>query len=239
MTAEMIMINGRPLRYRVRRHARARRRLVRVTKDNGVVVTLPKGDHRRVAKELLAEWSDWVEEKVDDLGVWDGPQIPSYATGSEIYFLGRPRVLDIGPLPFGQRRSRMWLSNDTLHLELLPGEVLDPRDALIRHLKKEAGIILRSRVDHWAEITELYPAKVMVGERKTRWGSCSSRRTISLCYRLVMAPSRVIDAIVVHELCHLEHMDHSSRFWELVHSTLPDYEKWDGWLRQNSHHLKP
>lgn len=238
MTPGLTIINGRPLRYRIRRHPRARRRLVRVSRDTGVVVTLPRGDRLEIAQELLQDWADWVEERVDREGVWNGPVVRSFASGSKILVYGRPRTLALEISPPGRRSSRMILQEDSLRLELPAPEVLDPRAALLRHLKKEAGVFLRGRVRVWSEKTGLYPRKVVVGERRTRWGSCSARRTLSFCYRLVMAPVEVADAIVVHELCHLKHLDHSDRFYALLESFLPDYHETVKWLQENGAQMK-
>ena len=238
MTPGLTLINGKTLRYRVRRNPRARRRLVRVSRETGVVVTLPRGDRLDVAQELLQAWSDWIEERVEREGVWDGPVVRSFATGSRILLHGEPHTLRLDPLPAGRSRSRMRLQDDTLVLELPPSDLLSPRDALQRHLKKEGGRFLRERVAHWVAITDLHPARVVVGERRTRWGSCSSRGTISLCYRLVMAPPQVADAIVVHELCHLRHMNHSRRFYTLLESFLPDYRETVAWLRDHGEELR-
>ncbi len=238
MTPGLTLINGRPLRYRIRRHPRARRRTVRVSPDTGVVVTLPRRDRLEVAQELLQEWADWVEDRVEREGVWDGPVQRSYASGSKILLYGRWRTLQLDPLPVGRKLSRMTVEEDSLHLELRPRDLLSPREALERHLKKEGAAFLRERVQHWAAVTGLEPARVVVGERRSRWGSCSGRRTISLCYRLVMAPVEVADAIVVHELCHLRHMDHSPRFYTLLGTFLPDYHDRVEWLKLNSAEMK-
>ncbi len=231
MTSGRTLINGRPLRYRVRRHPRARRRAVRVSREAGVVVTLLRSDRLTMAQEMLQDCSAWVAEKAEKAGVWDGPVVRSFTTGSRILLHGQPRTLEFTLLPAGRRRSRMLEEGSILRLELTPQELLSPREPLIRLLKAEGGRFLRRRVAHWESITDLHPTKVVVGERRTRWGSCSSRGTLSLCYRLVMAPTEVADVIVVHELCHLRHMDHSDRFYALLESFLPDYRETEDWLR--------
>ncbi|WP_133627269.1 M48 family metallopeptidase [Fonticella tunisiensis] len=80
--------------------------------------------------------------------------------------------------------------------------------------------------------------RVVVKEQKSIWGSCSSRGNINFNWRLIMAPLSVIDYVVIHELCHLKHQDHSSKFWSLVEYVMPDYKEKKKWLRENGGRLK-
>lgn len=76
-----------------------------------------------------------------------------------------------------------------------------------------------------------------IRDQKSRWGSCSSRGTLSFNYRLIFAPPRVLDYVVVHELCHLTHMNHSKNFWNLVAQVMPDYKQHKKWLREHGQEL--
>ena len=76
----------------------------------------------------------------------------------------------------------------------------------------------------------LTPSKIKIRQYKARWGSCNSRKEVSLNYLLMMAPLWVIDYVIIHELCHLVHMNHSSQFWALVKLHCPDYNTAKQWL---------
>ncbi len=78
---------------------------------------------------------------------------------------------------------------------------------------------------------------ITIRDQKTRWGSCSSRGTLSFNYRLIFAPPAVLDYVVVHELCHLTHMNHSADFWNLVGSVMPDYKQHRKWLKEHGGEL--
>jgi len=188
--------------------------------------------------DLFKKWEDWLEEKVNNDGVWDGPVIRQFATGSTIMLGGEPCTLEISVLPPSKKRSRIFVDDRVLKMELPPEEVLLPLPALRKFLKKEAKSIFVERVEHWSGITGLIPSRVIVGERTSRWGSCSSRGTLSFCYRLIMAPPEVLDAIVVHELCHLRHPNHGKGFWALVKSYYPGYDDIRKWLKNNSLELQ-
>ncbi len=79
--------------------------------------------------------------------------------------------------------------------------------------------------------------QIRIKDQKTRWGSCSSKNNLNFSWRLIMAPERVLDYVVVHELCHLTHMNHGKEFWALVESVMPDYKDCKKWLRENEKSL--
>ncbi len=232
------LIKGRPLKYSVRRHPRARHHKVTVCAEKGVVVTLPPRGSLAGIDDFFKQFEDWLEEKIQQEGVWEGPVVRQFASGSTILLRGEPHVLEITGLPSGRKRSRITVEGGIITMELPPEGVLQPLPALIKYLKKEAKSVFQERVAVWSEITGLVPRRILVGERISRWGSCSSRGTLSFCYRLILAPPEVLDAIVVHELCHLRHQNHGQQFWALVNRYIPEYEKVRLWLQENARDIK-
>ena len=105
--------------------------------------------------------------------------------------------------------------------------------AEIAELKKKAKRVLPERVAYWAPLIGVRPGRIAVRCQKTRWGSCSTKGNLNFNCLLMLAPDGVIDYIVVHELCHLKHMNHSKRFYAEVLRVFPEYRKWDRWLKQN------
>ena len=234
---ETVLVAGRPVRYRIRRSARARRPAIQVSKRDGVVVVLPRRAPLVEAPRLIAASEAWLDRMVQRHGVADGPLRRDYATGSEIRILGEARRLVLMALPPDRQRPRIGLGETTLVAELRPVDILTPRPVLEKYLRKLARQDLRERVARLAESIGLWPARVIVGERTTRWGSCSGRGTLSFCFRLVMAPPAVIDAVVAHEICHLRHMNHGRRFQRLVTLACPDHDEQMKWLREHEDEL--
>ncbi|MGN0471888.1 MAG: M48 family metallopeptidase [Lachnospiraceae bacterium] len=78
---------------------------------------------------------------------------------------------------------------------------------------------------------------ISIRDQKTRWGSCSGRGTLSFNWRLMLVPPRVLDYVVVHELCHIKHMNHSPEFWKQVESVMPDYQERRRWLKEHGNEL--
>ncbi len=236
--SEKTLIAGRPVRYRVRRSDRARRPSVHVDHRDGVVVVLPRRAPLREVPLLLQAHAAWIDQQVERYGVREGPVRRRWVDGSPLPVLGRPRRLCLAPLPDGRRRARLRLREDRLEAELPPTLLLDPRPALERWLRALARAHLAERVRELSDLIGLAPARVIVGERVSRWGSCSTSGTLSFCYRLVMAPPEVIDAVVAHEICHLRHLNHGRRFHRLLRLACPGYEARMAWLRDHEADLQ-
>lgn len=107
------------------------------------------------------------------------------------------------------------------------------RKAAQEYIPKRAAFY----VSHFADIIDGSYERIQIRSQKTRWGSCSSRGTLSFNWRLMLAPPAVLDYVVVHELCHLRHMNHSPQFWQCVEQILPDYKLRREWLRDHGNEL--
>lgn len=112
-------------------------------------------------------------------------------------------------------------------------------ETLKKRYRSAARAQLEARVAFYHPRTGGHYTSITVRDQKTRWGSCSSRGTLSFNYRLVFAPPAVLDYVVVHELCHLTHMNHSKDFWNLVAAVMPDYAVHKKWLREHGQELTP
>lgn len=115
------------------------------------------------------------------------------------------------------------------------GEVLTTAE--LEGLKRAARDDFSQRVAHFAPLVGVQPQALSVRAQHSRWGSCSSKGSLSLNALLMLAPEAVRDYVVVHELCHLKEMNHSARFWAEVERVLPDYRTWRDWLKVNGHAL--
>ena len=103
------------------------------------------------------------------------------------------------------------------------------RQFYLREARKYLPLLLKEI----AQQTGLQPKKLRVGYMSSRWGSCSSKGTISLNSKIMAAPSWVIESVIVHELCHLRHMNHSKEYWKLANSLFPRHQEADQWLHDH------
>ncbi|MFN0066983.1 MAG: M48 family metallopeptidase, partial [Limisphaerales bacterium] len=123
-------------------------------------------------------------------------------------------------------------------VRLHAGEVDELRPAVRRHLVKRARAELPPRVLAEAVRHGLRVARVVVRDQKSRWGSCSHRREISLNWRLLQAPGFVRDYLIVHELMHLREMNHGARFWAHVEAACPGWREAEAWLKRHNDVLR-
>ena len=103
----------------------------------------------------------------------------------------------------------------------------------IEEIKNKAKKIIPLRVEYYARLWGFTYNKVFIKLQKTRWGSCSTAKNLNFNCLLVLMPAAVLDSVVVHELCHLRHMNHSKSFYNEVYKIFPDYDKCDKWLKAN------
>lgn len=110
-------------------------------------------------------------------------------------------------------------------------------EILEKRYRNAARQLFENRVAYYHRMTGGRYTSITVRDQKTRWGSCSSRGTLSFNYRLVFAPPEILDYVVVHELCHLTYMNHSKDFWNMVASVMPEYKMHRKWLREHGQEL--
>ncbi|MBQ7670923.1 MAG: M48 family metallopeptidase [Clostridia bacterium] len=134
------------------------------------------------------------------------------------------------------RRHEGWIEKQKAKLSAFDEDArkyppLDEAD--IERLKNEAKRVIPARADYFAKKIGVEYNRITVRCQKTRWGSASTKGNLNFNCLLMLTPGEVIDSVVVHELCHLKHMDHSKEFYNEVTSVYPEYRKWNGWLRNN------
>jgi len=121
---------------------------------------------------------------------------------------------------------------------LRQAEQNNPQTAYLeKKYRAAAKRYIYERVEYYLPFTGGHYSSIRIGDPKTRWGSCSSEGTLSFSWRLMLAPPRVLDYVVIHELCHLTYMNHSAEFWAKVESIDPDYKEHRAWLKANGDSL--
>lgn len=101
----------------------------------------------------------------------------------------------------------------------------------------EANKVIFEEVKSISQKLNLYPSKVYIGNQKTLWGSCNSKKHVRLNWRLILMPKSIREYIIIHELCHITHMNHSKDFWNLVNTYDSNYKRNKLWLKNNGKKL--
>jgi predicted metal-dependent hydrolase len=224
---ELLKIDGRMLEVRVRLNPRARRMIVKVNPATGEIsVTAPSRRGLVHALDFARGEKEWI---AGQLAKAPGPV--SLTAGAVIPLRGEPheiRSLAKGPSPVWAEAGVIWVSGAQAHA---PRRILD---FLKREARKEFEI---RAMDHAARLG-VKPSRITVRDTASRWGSCSSGRSLSFSWRLILAPDFVLDYVVAHEVAHLREMNHSPRFWAHVRGLVPDMDTPQHWLKVHGRELQ-
>lgn len=225
-SAERLSIasKGRRISVVVRRNSRARRLILRVDEALGLpVLTLPPRTSLTQGEEFLRKHLAWLDESLQGLA----PAAP-FADGGVFPLRGTPCRIS------AQRgRGIVTLERGDELVLKVPGELEFVARRVTEWLRREARRDLERAVDRHAEALGRRPIRVRVGDPKSRWGSCSSKGVLTFSWRLVLAPPRVLDYLVAHEVAHLKEMNHGRKFWALVERLHPNYEGARTWLKSS------
>ncbi len=210
----------REIPYTVRRSSRARRVRVNVHAHNGVEVVLPPRTPERAAAAAVRELRPWIESRLAEA---------QEALARIAARAGRLPYLD-AELELVAQPGRQRVHRDGQRLLVPSG---DARPALERFYRRSARAEILPRLDRATALAGTEYTALDIRAQRTRWASCSSTGRMSFNWRLLLAPERVLDYVVWHEVCHLEILDHSPRFWALLARRWPDYRADRQWLSRH------
>lgn len=212
------------------RNPRARRYFLRVRRDGSVRVTIPRGGSLSFAVQFARKHAAWIAQELRRHE--QEQKTRTWTEGTEILFRGDPVRIET------HLSGGMKLVQFGDQVLPLPLQTEDFRPSIEQHLWLLAGKELGARTLELAAKHGLNVRRVAVRSQRSRWGSCSPRRTISLNWRLIQAPPWVRDYLIVHELMHLREMNHSEQFWRWVAAACPEYETAEAWLDGHAHLLR-
>lgn len=227
-SVEPLLIGAQNITLLLVHNPRARRYLLRLRPDGTARVTIPRGGNKEHARKFVNQNRHWLEKQFQR--VQSRPQTPAvWHLGAEVWFRGERHRLEVGQ--GGSAR---------LGPEIIPVENIDADlwPEVEQYLRALATRELPPRVLAQAQQRGLNVQRVTVRNQRSRWGSCSRRGTISLNWRLIQLPPFVSDYIILHELAHLRHMNHSLRFWHEVEQFCPAYLAAERWLKAHRPSLR-
>lgn len=202
-----------------------------------VVVSVPKRAQLVDIELILLAKRRWIERKLAEQASLQGANDRHYRCGESVLYKGLEYALKISHAD--HTTLHLDSNNHRLHIHL--PKHLDRHDELREILanwyKQRALAYFLERVEHYAPRVGAWPKRVKVRRCKSRWGSCSTLGNINFNWLLIMAPTPVIDYVVVHELCHLLEHNHSPAFWHQVALAMPDYREHKQWLKSHGYCL--
>ena len=217
--------------YVFKRVPRRRHVHILVNDEGTIEVRAPWRFSVRKAREVLRENAEWVLNSLDTARERLA-QRTRLVTGTRIPLLDGSLRLDVRPQAQVDmfECARSWRGRAERRGAVLRVSTASLGDDELRALierwyRREAATFLAGRVEHYAPRLGVRPSRLTIRGQRSRWGSCSGRGTVSLNWRLMMVPGALADYVVVHELCHLRHMNHSPQFWAMVSGVIPDYRQ--------------
>ncbi len=214
----LILEGNPPVEVLLRRSAQARKLSLRISRlDGRATLTLPNRVPEREGVAFLRERETWLRGHLSGIE----PEV-RVALGGTVPFRGADLPLMAG----GVKRAR--LVDGAL---MLPDDPAMTGKRVAAFLKLQARDALAEASDRYADALGRPYGRISLRDTRSRWGSCSSAGDLMYSWRLVMAPPQVLDYVAAHEVAHLQHMDHSPRFWAAVERLFPDHKPCRKWLR--------
>ncbi len=183
-------------------------------KDGVVLIKAPKFAPLFLIEQFLDKYKEWIYQELRN----ESLRQKRFEIGEYFLYLGKRYKLEYA-------NTHLTFDGKNFY-----GNNVSKAD-FIHFYVDEAKRFLPKRVDHWASRFNARYSKIKISRARRRWGSCSSKGNINLSYRLMMVPLECIDYVIVHELCHLEYMNHSKAFWNLVRERMSDFEARERRLR--------
>jgi predicted metal-dependent hydrolase len=231
-----VKINNREIEVVVTRKNR-KTISIKISESCEIIICAPLNIDDEKVKEIIKDKEEWVAQSLKQIETKRKENV-SFKEG--ILYLGIRYTLDIHKVK--HKTLKIIFDNNTFNIyiseSLLEKEMdVHLKELLTKWYRVQARRIFQERVNYYSSKLKVSPKRMVIKDQKSRWGSCSSKGNINLNYRLIMAPIEIIDYVIVHELCHLVHLNHSKEFWALVKEISPNYLKYKEWLKNNGNML--
>lgn len=208
---------------------RSKRKTIALVVNNKaeLIVRAPFDVSDEVISATICSKQRWIEEKQRLVITFFEKYLnSSFDAGESHLYIGKSYMLDYAVV------TEVTLDGNKI---LLP---LDKKDHAKEILKnwyvKQAKVFVRERVDFYVNKIGAVYSSLTISDAKARWGSCGTKQSININWRIMMCPQFVMDYVIVHELSHLQFKNHSKDFWKRVETIMPDYRDAQEWLQQNS-----
>lgn len=218
-------------------HSRRKTIQIMILPPESITIKAPYGYSHGELKGLIERKRDWIKKKLDFYEYHNIKGIDRrYISGEKLPLLGCEYTLSV--IEDSRSKPSVVVENDKLIVTAPSNDTVLIRGVLESFYRVKAKEIILKLSLKYESLIGLKPNMIRVKKQKKRWGSCSSKGNLNFNLKLAMAPIEVIDYVVLHEFCHLIHMNHSKDFWNLVEGYMPDYKNRKEWLKINGHSLE-
>ncbi len=231
-----ITMQGRKVGYILKQSPRIRGIRLEIHNDSGLIVIVPKSYKREQVGDILTKKSGWILRHLPS----NRPlQIPLFSKevdhGEKVRYMDK--MIEVVVTKDGQQGIAAHLEGNRLLISCGPG-TRGRAKILEDWYRSQAALVFTEKADRFqTEMGLRYKRIVIRGQRK-RWASASPMGNLSINWKLLMAPEAVVDYVIMHELAHFKHMDHSKKFWDFLAGFCPDWRKYRKWLVTHEDELK-
>jgi predicted metal-dependent hydrolase len=226
LETRQIKLEGCVVSYVLKSSAVARYTRLEVRPGSGLCVIIPDASSAEAAERLIKDKRRWVLAKLKQ---FDNSRYEPPITEYSVMYLGRklPLITEVNDV------EKPWvrLESDRLIVHRRSEDAV--RDLVETWMKKQSVRLFQQLIETHSLRMGVKCKKVGLNSAKTRWGSCSKNTQIRLNWKLVMAKPEAIEYVVIHELCHIQELNHSAAFWHLVDTYCPDWRMLRKWLKTN------
>jgi predicted metal-dependent hydrolase len=214
---------------------RRRKTISLCIKENGeIVIRAPFRTSKKEVEEFIKEREAWVVEKLVEEEKRRKELQKAFVPKEKFLYLGEAYPLEIDDSDRNDLPLKLSFGNFVLKKD----RIEEARSLFVEWYKREAKEKIEGRLRYYGDRFHLFPKGTRITAAKSRWGSCSRDNRLSFSWRIIMAPLKIIDYVLVHELVHIKEKNHSRNFWAALEKILPDYRERRVWLRKNGNRLQ-
>jgi len=231
-----VELMGRSVGYKLKQSQLTRGIRLEIRSETGLTVVVPRKYDQQQVVNILRQKSRWI---LRHLPTREPVQLPLFTSepgqGDRLYFMGRPIEISISAVK-SATSSAVLRGNKLL---VSTGARNGSIPAILENwYRQQAATIFTQKADSFRQAMGLRYRAIFIRGQRTRWGSCSPAGNLTLNWKLLTAPEEIIDYVLIHELSHLKHMNHSKRIWDLVEQYSPNWRKCRKWLVTHEDELK-
>lgn len=234
-----INIENNIINYSINKKSNVKNITIKVKHPNTVTIVSPKYVNNEFIHDLVISKSRWILNNLNKFKNKESENPPIlFVDGDKIPYLGNYYTLNVYKEKNTIKCSLIFEENK--FIAKVPFNIsskdqyIKLRELLINLYLTEGGKLIKERISIYSKKLNLYPESITLKEQKTSWGTCSSKGNININWKILLAPLDILDYVLVHELCHLKHMNHSKEYWSLVGTIFPDYKEKRNYLKENS-----
>ncbi|MDO5294895.1 MAG: SprT family zinc-dependent metalloprotease [bacterium] len=219
-----LTMDGKRIPYTIKRSNR-KSIGIEVTYEGRVIIKAPGSISVDKIEQLLYKKKDWL---LGTLASCESRE--TVRQQGELLYLGKPFEIKVEEQK--KIRIEIQVEDGAIIVKKPVGYNVDIHKVLENWLRRQAAAVIQEKVEQYSRLLGVTYQNITIKDQKTRWGSCSSRGNLNFNYRLIMAPAEVLDYVVIHELAHRIHMNHSKDFWQTVEKVCPRYREHRSWLQE-------